>query len=170
MAPEQWTFTAVDGRTDLYALGVLIYRMISGKIPFTAPTLDVMMQKHLKEPLPNDGFSNDPRAGDLYAVVKVLTAKKPAARYQSADVLIGDLDRMQKGQRTRAAEKFGLPGVCTVCETVAPPDTERCLGCNSSLKMQHVEVEDLLGPEPEPQKKNPYVGRQDLRRKRLPPK
>ncbi len=169
MAPEQWNFTAVDGRTDLYALGILIYRMISGKVPFTAARMDEMMQKHLKAPLPLDGFSAEPRAGDLFAVVKVLTSKKPEGRYQSADVVIADLERIAKGQRTRAAEKFGLPRICNVCETVAPPDATICDGCKSSIHMQQVKIEDLLPDEPPPETKRPMLPR-DLRKKRLPPK
>ncbi|NVB85338.1 MAG: protein kinase [Kofleriaceae bacterium] len=49
MAPEQIRGEAIDGRTDIYALGCLIYEMVTGRMPFEAPTVMAMLSKHLLE-------------------------------------------------------------------------------------------------------------------------
>jgi serine/threonine-protein kinase len=152
MAPEQWTFKTVDGRTDLYALGILIFRMISGKVPFTATSLDVMMHKHLKEPLPSEGFSSDSRAADLYPIVKMLTLKEPDRRYANAEALLRDLAKLSKGEKPGAAAKYAAPKLCPVCETANAPSAETCTGCNSSLTHMNVDIDSLLPPEEPPKK------------------
>ncbi len=53
MAPEQIRGDAIDGRTDVYALGCMIYEMVTARLPFEAPTIMAMLSKHLVEmPLP----------------------------------------------------------------------------------------------------------------------
>jgi serine/threonine-protein kinase len=49
MAPEQIRGEAIDGRTDIYALGCMIYEMVTGRMPYEAPTIMAMLSKHLIE-------------------------------------------------------------------------------------------------------------------------
>jgi serine/threonine-protein kinase len=51
MAPEQIRGEAIDGRTDIYALGCMIYEMITARLPYEAPTIMAMLSKHLIEPV-----------------------------------------------------------------------------------------------------------------------
>ncbi len=86
LAPEQALGGDVDGRTDLYALGVVLYERIAGRRPFEGDLLAVVSQ-HLHAPVtPPRTFRPDVPAG-LEAVVLRLLAKDPAQRFESAEVL-----------------------------------------------------------------------------------
>lgn len=94
MSPEQGAgVSEVDGRTDLYSLGVLLYRMLTGAPPFEASTAEEMIRKHATErPQPPSLRRSDlPQALDR--IVLKLLEKDPAARYASAADVIADLDR-----------------------------------------------------------------------------
>src|SRR5262245_50535739 len=85
MAPEQVLGGEVDGRADLYAVGVLLYRLLTGQLPFNADTAIAMVQKQVNEaPTPlAEVAPNLPRwCSDV--MVRAL-AKSPAERYQTAD-------------------------------------------------------------------------------------
>jgi hypothetical protein len=107
MSPEQVAGTEVDGRTDLYAVGVLLYQMITGRLPFEGDDPTVIMGKHLFNEPPPLPLGMPPT---LVAVVNRLLAKEPDARYQTArdaredlDVAIRELDarRMPRKLRSR---------------------------------------------------------------------
>ena len=87
MAPEQIRGDAVDGRCDIYALGCMIYEMVTGRLPFEAPTIMAMLSKHLIEaPVPPTQRRPDL---ELPAVIDQLVlaamAKDPAQRPASME-------------------------------------------------------------------------------------
>ena len=88
MAPEQFKGTEVDARADLYALGVIMYEMLTGAPPFDAPTVLQLGQLHLlSEPPPLRNKRPDVSV-KLAALVHKLLAKDPNDRYQSASALL----------------------------------------------------------------------------------
>jgi len=84
MSPEQGRGEAIDGRSDLYSMGVILYQMLTGQLPFDAPTALGLVVKHQTEvPAPPSSLRAgvDPR---LEAVCLRAMAKSPADRYQTA--------------------------------------------------------------------------------------
>src|SRR5262249_16692017 len=98
-APEQAAGADVDERSDVYAIGAILYAMLSGKPPyFDRPREERLrlVQREPPAPLPDEV----PRA--LVAVVERAMARDPAARYPTARELTEDLKRFQTGQLVAA--------------------------------------------------------------------
>jgi serine/threonine protein kinase len=91
MAPEQWRMEEIDGRADLYSLGIMLYEMVTGNIPFNGQTPYHLMYSHLHEAptLPSQIFPE--LSADIDAVVLKALAKDVDARYQTAGELATDL-------------------------------------------------------------------------------
>ncbi len=84
MAPEQATGRQVDARTDIYATGVILYEMLTGRVPFDADTPMAVLTQHLYEPPPPLLRLNPSLPVIVEATVLRALAKDPADRYQSA--------------------------------------------------------------------------------------
>ncbi|HWU90574.1 MAG TPA: serine/threonine-protein kinase, partial [Kofleriaceae bacterium] len=82
MAPEQIRAEAIDGRTDVYALGCMLYEMLTARLPFEAPTVMALLSKHLLEQAPPPS-QRRPELGIPPAIDELVMsamAKDPAAR------------------------------------------------------------------------------------------
>ena len=99
LSPEQARGAPVDQRSDIYSVGVLLYELLTGSVPFTGDTPVEIAMKHLSEiPQPPSKKRPDvPRGLDL-AVVRAL-AKDPDERYQTAEEMDADLARIEQGLR-----------------------------------------------------------------------
>jgi serine/threonine protein kinase len=86
MSPEQAQGQKVDHRSDIYSLGVVLYEMVAGRIPFEGDTSWTLIFKHINEPPPSiEGIQPA-----VQAVLDRVLAKKPDDRYQSARALAAD--------------------------------------------------------------------------------
>jgi serine/threonine protein kinase len=81
----------VDERSDLYALGVLLYEAVSGRAPFTGPSVGDVLRQHLSARVPALAPSDATVPRALDSVLERLLRKDPAERYQSAAALASDL-------------------------------------------------------------------------------
>ena len=84
MAPEQASGAVVDARTDLYALGCVLYAMVAGHPPFTGDNPLTVMWQHLHQPAPSVGSLRPDTPADLDALISRLLAKNPADRPATA--------------------------------------------------------------------------------------
>lgn len=114
MAPEQILGKEVDGRTDLYSMGVMLYRAVTGKLPFTAPNdnaLVLAIMDHQYIPMSRYRQDLDP---EFEAVVDRAMAKDPQDRFPSAQEMllalmpwapVGVRDDCLQGLRSAGAEE-----------------------------------------------------------------
>ena len=113
MAPEQALGGSVDHRADLYSLGVIIYRMLLGDIPFPADTAKATLMAHIHQPVPLPSTLDphvDPRLEEV--LLKAL-AKDPDERYQTAGQLVGALGSVFAQPETGAKPREIAPVVPT---------------------------------------------------------
>ena len=123
LSPEQARGAPVDESSDLYSTGIVLYELVTGKVPFTGETPVEIAMKHLSQvpPAPSTIRPEIPR--DLDLVVLRALAKEPADRYRSAKEMDRDLELVGRGDavgpETEEAATMVLRGETTAATAVA---------------------------------------------------
>ncbi|MGH7568063.1 MAG: protein kinase domain-containing protein [Gemmatimonadales bacterium] len=91
MSPEQARAQPIDGRSDIYSLGVVAFQCLTGVVPFDGEDSFSIGYKHIMEELPTPRLDSQEKR-DLFEVIKKMMAKSPDERFQSADELVQVLE------------------------------------------------------------------------------
>jgi eukaryotic-like serine/threonine-protein kinase len=157
LSPEQARGGEVDPRSDLYSLGVVLYELLTGKTPFDGETPVEIAMKHLSNaPKPPSALRPDVPP-ELDMVVLRALAKNPDERYQSADEMEADLERVARGARVSAAtvdtatQVMSRPTVAAAAATsataatmIAPPTAT---AAPPPMVVDEEEIQEGGGPE-----------------------
>ena len=107
VSPEQALGEPVTEQSDVYSLGICLYEMLSGEVPFRADTQVGVAMKHVREPVPDIQRVRPEVSAALAAVVERATAKERDNRYATVDEMVADLEQALAIEAARAGHTTG---------------------------------------------------------------
>jgi hypothetical protein len=114
MAPEQGLGDPGDERSDLYSLGIILFQLVTGGLPYDAETPLATILKHLNAPIPSVRKLNPELSEAVDHLVTKAIAKEREDRYQNANELIEDLEKIERGEAISTSSLLQSPNIETV--------------------------------------------------------
>jgi len=144
LSPEQGVGEAGDGRSDIYALGIILFQMLTGELPYNAENALSVLMMHVNDPIPNVNKYNPQVPSSVKAIVERAMEKDPKERYQTAHQLIEDIRLAERGfilatRSTTTAPTLSQP-VITIPKTQSTLETSR-ISLATHPRMQPVKKE-----------------------------
>jgi eukaryotic-like serine/threonine-protein kinase len=107
VSPEQALGHEVTEQSDIYSLGIVLYEMLTGEVPFKADTQVAVAMKHVREPMPDAQRRRPEISATLAAVVERATTKETQNRYATVDDMVHDLEEVLAIEAARTGQATG---------------------------------------------------------------
>jgi eukaryotic-like serine/threonine-protein kinase len=107
VSPEQALGQSVTGQSDLYSLGIVLYEMLTGVVPFTGESPVAVAMKHVREDVPDVQIARPEVSAATASIVDRATAKDLAQRYPDAASMVADLEEALAIEASRAGQATG---------------------------------------------------------------
>jgi serine/threonine protein kinase len=111
MAPEMASGAAIDYRADIYELGIVLFQMLCGRVPFTGTTPYSVVIKQIQERLPSVQQINPALPAAVDTVIQTATAKQPDKRYQAASTMAQALRQVGSGSAQSYYPPLNIPSI-----------------------------------------------------------
>ncbi len=148
LAPEQIEGRRPTARTDVYALGALLFEALAGRPAFSGPSAAIILNKHLHEPPPYIRGFNPAVPRELAHIVSRAMSKQPSERYESAEAFARALDPYRDTREREHRLRLTLDDLAIVDDDEPEEDAPAPRSASSRLSGQHRPGNQPRGPEP----------------------
>ncbi len=125
MAPEQAQGTEVDGRADIYALGIILFEILTGKQPYEADTPMAVAIKHITDPVPHIHQTNPKLPESMDTIIQKAMAKDKTKRFSTAVEMTDSLREAARGTPTKLQTTHAREVTSTIKASVPPVPPKR---------------------------------------------